>query len=334
MTHDRTRPYALEVLTGAWRAQAVYIVAKLGIADMLIDGPRTVTELASEAQADEDSLHRVLRALASIGIFRITDDHAVELTPRAEPLSSDHPHSVRQFTIAMNEEIYEAFGGLLDNVRSGTPAFLERFRTPIFEYYDAHPETAAIFHQAMNDWSEWDTPGLVEGYDYSPFHTVVDLGGGNGAFLSALLARHPSLNGVLLERPAAIEAARAGLGGPLPRCELVVGDFQRDVPEGADLYAIKHVIDGWPDDGAVRILRNIRDAIANDGRVLVMDCVVDSGNDPSFVKWLDLLVMTTTTGGRMRHEHDYPPIFEKAGLSLNRTIRISDTVTILEGVPV
>jgi hypothetical protein len=331
MTRPRTRPYLMEVMTGAWRAQAVYVAARLGIADMLAKGPRPVHELAREAGAEAGSLYRVLRALASLGIFRLGDDGMVELTGHAEPLRADHPDSVRQFAVMVNEEIYQAFGGLLGNVQTGQTAFQTRFGIPIFEYYDAHPGVAAIFHQAMNDWSNWDTHALVESYDFSRYRTVVDVGGGNGAFLSALLARYAGLSGVLYDRPAAIEAARAGLGGPLPRCELVVGDFQEDVPAGADLYVIKHVIDGWPDEGAAEILGNIRRAMPAGGRVLVLDCVIDEGNKPSFIKWLDLMVMVTTAGGRMRRVPEYPGLFARAGLSLTQVLRISDSVTLLEG---
>ena len=156
------RPYALEVMTGAWPAQAVYVAAKLGIADYLKKGPRTATELAKETGVHADTLYRVLRALASIGIFRIGEDQRVELTPDAEPLASDHPHSVRQFALMVNEEIHEAFGGLLGSVKTGRPAFRERFGMHIFQYYDAHPQVAEIFHEAMNDWSDWDTPAIVE----------------------------------------------------------------------------------------------------------------------------------------------------------------------------
>lgn len=332
MTGERTRPYVLDVMTGSWSGQAVYVAAKIGVADMLANGPRCVSDLAKEAGVNADALHRVLRALAGLGIFRIGENQQVELTPLAEPLATGHPESVRQFAIMVNEEVYDAFGGLLSSVQTGEPSFDKRFGTPIFAYYDAHPEVAATFHSAMNDWSGWDTPDIVEGYDFSRFRKVVDVGGGNGAFLSALLARYSNLSGVLFDRPAAIEAARAEEGGPLPRCELVEGDFtEGGLPEGADLYTIKHVIDGWSDDGAAAILRKIRESMTDDGRVLVLDCVVNEDNNPSFIKLLDLLVLTTTHG-RMRQVSDYPEIFAKAGLHLNQVVRISDSVSILEGV--
>jgi hypothetical protein len=327
---EGNRPFALEVMIGAWRAQAVYVAAKLGIADLLTGGGRPIDNLARELNVDEPTLFRLLRALASIGIFRIDEDSVVESTPLAEPLRTDHPDSVKDFAVMINEEVYQAFGGLLGQVRSGKPAFYERFGMPIFHYYDAHPEVAAVFHRGMNNWSDWDTPAIVEGYDFSRVRRVVDVGGGNGALLSALMGRYPTLSGALFERPTAIEAAAAGEGGPLPRCELIVGDFLHDdIPRGADLYVIKHVIDGWPDDGAAWILRRIRDAMTDDARLLVADCVIEPGNDPSFVKWLDMLVLTTTEG-RMRQVSEYPRVFSEAGLRLERVIRISDTMTLLE----
>ncbi|WP_442916520.1 methyltransferase [Lentzea sp. DG1S-22] len=233
----------------------------------------------------------------------------------------------------VNEEIYEAFGGLLGAVREGRPAWDERFGMTVWDYYDTHPDVAATFHQSMNNWSDWDTPALVETYDFDRFHTVVDVGGGNGAFLSALLARYPQLSGTLLDRPSAIAAARRGEGGPLPRCQLVEADFLvDDLPVGAELYTIKHVVDGWPDDGAAEILDRIRKAMGEHGRVLVLDCVIEPGNEPSFIKWLDLMVMTSTHGGRMRELAEYPGVFAKAGLRLGRTMRISDSLTLIEGL--
>lgn len=334
MSQQSGRPYVLQVMTGAWSAQAVYVAAKLGVADMLAQGPRDVQDLADEAGVDAAPLYRVLRALASLGIFRIREDEKFELTCHAEPLTTDHPFSLRQFAIMVNEEYYEAFGGLLDTVKSSYPSFDRRFGISYWAYLDSHPEVAATFHQAMNDWSNWDTAEIIESYNFDSFRKIVDVGGGNGAFLSELMARYPGLVGILFDRQPAIEAARAGCGGPLPRCDFISGDFLvDDIPGGGDLYIIKHVIDGYPDEEAIMILRNVSRAMAWNGRVLVLDCVVEPGNDPSFIKLLDLMVMTTTRAGRMRQVSDYPNIFSEAGLRLGKVTRISDSVSLLEGIP-
>jgi SAM-dependent methyltransferase len=202
----------------------------------------------------------------------------------------------------------------------------------VFEYYDSHPQAAATFHAAMSNWSKWDTPDIIEAYDFSRFKKVVDLGGGNGAFLSALLNRYSNLSGILLDRPMGVEAARAGLGGPLPRCEIVAGDFLADVPKGADLYTIKHVLDAWQDEDVVKLFSNCRTSMADGGRVVVLESVIEPGNNPSLIKWLDLMMMTVADGGKFRSEPDFPPLFADAGLRLNQVVRISDSVTLLEGV--
>ncbi len=328
----RSRPNIMNVLGGAWYGQAVYVAAKLGIADMLVDGPQTAEDLARNAGVDEVALRRVLRALASMGIFLIREDGKVELTEEAEPLGSNHPNSVRSFAIMVNEEFFEAFGHFMETVKTGRPAFDQRFGMSVFEYYDSHPQAAATFHAAMSNWSKWDTPDIIEAYDFSRFNKVVDLGGGNGAFLSALLNRYSNLSGVLLDRPMGVEAARQGLGGSLPRCEIVAGDFLADVPKGADLYTIKHVLDAWQDEDVIKLFSNCRASMANGGRVVVLESVIEPGNNPSLIKWLDLMMMTVADGGKFRSEPDFPPLFAEAGLRLNQVVRISDSVTLLEAV--
>lgn len=331
MTTERAELQLLQIVNGAWTAQAVYVAAKLGIADLLVDGPRTAAALATETDVDAAALYRVLRALASIGVFRMRADGAFELTPLAEPLRIDAPHSMREFAIMANEELYEAFGGFLYSVRTGKPAFDRHFGTSVFEYYDSHPDAAATFHRGMNDWHRWNTAAIVETFDFSRVRKVVDVGGGNGMFLSALLARHPHLSGVLLDRATGIKAAREGTGGPLPRCELVEGDFMVEVPPGADLYTIKYVLNDWPDKDAIRILKNCREAMAEGGRILVLESLIEPGNDPSFTKWLDLLLMAVTGGGE-RSESDFSRLFAEAGLRLERVLPTTETISIVEGV--
>jgi hypothetical protein len=328
---SKTRPQIMHVLDGAWQGQSVYVAAKLGIADLLAAGARKIDDLAAETGTQAGALGRMLRALASMGIFSIREDGRAELTPLAEPLRSDHPDSVRSFALMVNEELYQSFGGLLDTVRTGEPAFQRHFGVPVFEYFETHPDAAATFHSAMNDWSRWDTPRILEAYDFSRFRTAVDLGGGNGSFLSALLADNPGLSGVLLELPSGIAAASAGLGGPLPRCKLVEGDFLAEVPEGADLYIIKHVLDAWRDEDVLTIFENCRAAMAADSRVVVLESVVEPGNAPSIIKWIDLLMMTVAPGGGFRSEADFSRLLGDAGLRLDLVVQVSETVTLFEG---
>jgi hypothetical protein len=330
MSRLRIRPHVLDVMTGAWSGQAVYVAAKLGIVDRLADGPQSVDSLAHATEVNADALYRVLRALASIGIFRVSEERIVELTPLAKPLGSQHPDSLRNFAIMANEELYEAFADLPYTMRTGSPAFDRRFGMAVDEYFDEHPEAAATFHEAMSEWSRWDIGDILGSYDFSRFDRVVDVGGGTGAFLSALLTSCPNLSGVLLDRDTGIEAARNGLGGPLPRCELVVGDFLTAVPEGADLYVIKHVMDGYPDAEVVQLLRNCRTSMVDGGRVVALESVIEPGNDPSFIKWVDVMIMAVTPA-RFRTAREFAPLFAAAGLRLSQVVKVSDSVSLLEG---
>jgi ubiquinone/menaquinone biosynthesis C-methylase UbiE len=323
----------LQMANGAWVAQAIYVVAKIGIADLLAKGPRSASDLAAETQVNADALYRTLRALAGLSIFREQEGQTFALTPLAEPLRTDHPDSVRAFAIMTNEELYEAFGDFLYTLRTGKPGFDKRFGMPVFAYYDTHPEVAATFHRGMNDWHRWNTVAICESFDFTNVRKVCDVGGGNGLFLSTLLQRYPNLSGILVDRASGIEAARAGQGGPLPRCEVVVANFLEELPAGADLYTIKYVINDWADEDAVRILTSCRKAMAKDGRVLVLESLIEPGNDPAFTKWLDLLMMAVT-GGRERSASDFARLFEKAGLRLNRVLPTRDTISVVEAVAV
>ncbi len=331
MTTQRTRPEILHLASAAWISQAIGVVAQLGVADLLADGPRTIADLAEQTATNPNALYRVLRTLDGAGVFRLRDSQTVELTPAAEPLRTEHPDSVRMFTILMNQELYEAFGDLMYSMHTGTPGFHKRFGMSLFEYLEARPDTAAMFHRGMHEWGRWDADDILDNYPFSRFRRVVDVGGGNGMFLSALLSRHPHLAGVLLDRPTAIQAAREGMGGPLPGCELVAGDFLAEVPEGGDLYVLKHVLVDWPDEQAVTILSNCRAAMAAGARVLVLDSVIESGNGQSLSNRLDLLMMVVT-GGRFRSTAEFSMLLDQAGLRLDRTVPISESITILEAI--
>jgi hypothetical protein len=305
-------------LSGAWVAQAISVVAKLGTADALAAGPRGVDELAAAAGAHAPSLYRVLRALASVGIFAEDDNGRFGLTPLAEPLRSDAPSSLRAFAIMLGEEwSWRPWAHLLHSVTTGHAAFADTYGTEIFEYLGQRPEAGALFDAAMTGRSSQDADAVVAAYDFSAFRTVVDVGGGRGTLLAAILRAHPDARGILFDQPHVIPGARqqldaAGLG---QRCELVAGDFFESVVPGGDAYVLKWIVHDWDDQRALRILGRCRQALPDAGRLLLVETVLPPGNTPSPGKLADLAMMVWT-GGRERTEAEYRALLAAAGFVL------------------
>jgi len=319
-------------ITAYWISQAIYVAAKLGLADELTGGARTVPDLARTTGAHSDHLYRLLRALASKGIFAEREDGRFELTPLAEPLREDAPASRRALAIMMGEEHFRVWGELLYSVRTGETAFDHVYGQALFDFLADHPEKAAIFDRAMGGIHIGETEALLDAAELSDVDTLVDVGGGNGSVLQNALRRYPELQGVLFDLPGVVERAREemerdGLGR---RCELVPGNFFEAVPEGGDLYLLRHIIHDWDDERSRTILANVRAALPETGRVLVAECVLPRGNTESFAKWLDLTMMVLP-GGRERTEAEYRDLFRAAGLELTRVVPTASEIHLIEG---
>lgn len=319
-----------QLIRGYWTTQAIFVVAELRIADMLAAGPKSPAELAQAAGVRGDMLYRVLRALASIGIFAEDATGRFSLTPLAETLSGDSGQ--RAYARLHGQELYQSWGTLLNAVRSGDSAFAGAFGIPAFEYFSNHPERGAVFDKAMTGHHGPEADPMLDAYDFSEFHELVDVGGGNGSLLTAILRRHPVMLGVLFDLPRVVDRASASMGsaGLGNRCRLVGGSFLEFVPAGADAYLLRHVIHDWSDEDAVTMLTNCRTAMEPEGKVLVVEIVVPAGNDPSFAKWMDLMMVTY--GGKERSEKQYREIFSQAGLKLTRVVPTTAGISIVEGV--
>jgi SAM-dependent methyltransferase len=312
-------------------AQALHVVAELGIADLLQDGPRSADDLARATQTDAGALYRVLRFLAGEGVFQEDSAGRFAQTELSGGLRTDAPDSPRDFIRMINQEPYAAWGQLLHSVRTGSTAFEQVFGAPRFAWLASHPEQAALFQRAMIALSQGANTEAAEAYDFAGCKRVVDVGGGHGQLLSAIVTRNPHLSGVLIDLPAGIAAARTGLGGPLPRCDLVAGDFFESVPAGGDIYIMKKVIHDWDDERAAKILDNCRRAMTPGGKVLVAETIVPPGNDPHPIKVMDLN-MLAVTGGLERTRQQYQQLFTRAGLRLERVIPTRSPLSILEAV--
>lgn len=326
-----TRQLLGQMIGGYWMTQAIYVSAELGIADLLNDGPRTAEELAAHTGTNSTALYRVLRALASVGIFSEDRYFRFSLTPLAQHLRSDVPASKRSFAIMMGAEFYQIWGRLLHAVRKGAHVLDETFGMSFFEYMTHNPDRHTIYDDVMTGVHGAETGPMLDAYDFSTFPTVVDIGGGNGSMLSAILKRHPSMRGILFDLPSVVDRTRTVIADSdlSNRLQVMGGDFFEAVPPG-DAYVMRHVIHDWDDDQAAAILRNCRKAMNAGGRVLVVESVIPSGNEPFFGKWLDLMMLVV--GGQERTEEQYRVLFSEAGLKLNRLVPTAHEVSVIEGI--
>ncbi|HKW23485.1 MAG TPA: methyltransferase [Ktedonobacterales bacterium] len=312
-------------------SQALYVAASLGLADLLADGPKSADALAAATGANADALYRVMRALASLGVFAETVERHFTLTPMARLLQQDHPYSIRAQVIYLGYEPYRAWGQLLPSVMSGANAYQQVFGMPHFQYLAQHPEANAAFNRAMSAGSRHAAVAIVGAYDFATVGTVVDIAGGQGVLIAAILRAHPNLRGILFDQPHVVADALPLLeaAGVADRCELASGDFFASVPS-ADTYTMRHILHDWDDERAIAILRSCAEAMAPDGRVLVIESVIEPGNDPSPAKFLDL-VMFVMNGGRERTAEEFRRLFAAAGLRLTRIIPTGGAEALIEG---
>lgn len=316
-----------QILLGRVASQALYVAAKLGIADLLVDGPKRVDDLATAAGADASALYRVLRALASLGIFAEQDNQVFALTPNAELLRSDVPNSLRDVAIFWGEDWnWQVWGKILYSVRTGKSAWAQIHGEQVFDYFAKNQEAARIFDRAMTSFSSVATKAVLEAYDFSEVKTLVDIAGGQGRLLNGVLEAYPAMRGVLFDLPHVIENAQRS-----DQLEFASGDFFVSVPAGGDAYMLKHIIHDWDDERAITILKNIRQAMNPDGRVLVLESVIADGNGQDFGKLLDI-EMLVSPGGKERTAAEYEELFERAGLRLKRIIPTKSPYSVIEAV--
>jgi hypothetical protein len=316
--------------------QALYAAAKLGVADLLRDGPRSTKELAVQLGVNEPALHRVLKVLASRDIFEETLPGIFANSATSNYLRTGVPGSARSMVIFWGTEFYfRSFGEILYSVQTGQPARTKVLGMEVWEYMAQNPEAARIFDDAMTDFSAIVGPAIADAYEFGKWECIMDVGGGIGILLASILKAHQGLRGVLADLPHVLAHAkqRAFLGGGLEgRSSMQPCDFFHEIPSGCRAYVMKSVIHDWDDEHAHVILTNCRRAVPPDGALLLVEWALPEGNLPSNGRFMDL-TMLLLTGGRERMVGEYGQLLASAGFRLNRVVPTSTGLNIIEAVP-
>jgi O-methyltransferase domain len=329
-----------QMSTGHYVSRALHLAAKLGLADLLKDGPRQYGELAQATAMHAPALNRVMRLLASVGVFEEQENGTFALTPLGECLRVGVPGSMRASVMLFGgPRIQDAWKDLEYCVQTGEPAYRRRGVTDPFDDAARDPEETATFDAAMADFTRLAAIAVAAAYDFAPLRTVVDVGGGNGALLIGILSAYPALHGTVIDRPAAVERARQQIAdaGLADRCDAVGGDFFKAVPSGGDAYMLKHVIHDWDDARALTILKTCHRAMVANGRLLLIEGVYPPRIDPSLESRgaaANDVNMLVCTGGRQRSEAEFRALFDAAGFRVTKIVPTPAGVSVIEGLQI
>ncbi len=323
----------MQLVMGHMVASAVYSVTKMGIPDLLSGGAKPISELARASGANEDALYRVLRALASAGVFAESSPRTFALTTAGEYLRRDREGSIRDMALWMGDKFhFQIFPELSHSIKTGETVTEKVFGVSCFDYFAKDKEVSEVFNAAMTMFSKMLAPPVLEAYDFSWLNgkTLVDVGGGHGHLLTSILKDYPQVRGVIfdLEHVLAGTQTRIDSAGVAARCETAAGDFFQSVPEG-DAYIMKHIIHDWSDERARTILKNCHRAGRGAARVILVEAVLAAGNEPHFAKWLDL-EMLMLPGGRERTDEEFGRLFEQTGFRLTRVLQTKSPVCVIE----
>jgi O-methyltransferase domain/Dimerisation domain len=325
--------HVFQLATGYIVSTALHAAVEVGVADRLAGGPLTVREIAEATGTNEDALYRVLRLLASLGVFAEVAPRRFALTPPAEVLRADAPNSIKPVVHFVADPFHlRVYADAMHSVRTGLPAGDKTVGMPVFEYLVKNPRYSEIFNDAMTNMSAVIIPAALEAYNFGDIGLLVDVAGGHGHVLTSILKKYPKMRGILMDLDHVVAGAqpRVTIAGVSDRCEVVAGDFFKAVPPGGDAYIMKHIIHDWDDDRAAAILRNIHAAMGpGRGRVILLESVVPPGNEPSLAKVMDLEMMLLP-GGRERTEAEFRALFDRAGFDLTRIVPTKSPICVIE----
>lgn len=324
----------IQMAVGSWVAAIIYAAAKLGLADLLADGPKTAGELAPLTGTHTPTLYRFMRTLASLGVLTEQEGGRFSLTPLGWALQTGAPGAARSTVLAFCGPAFSrSWEHILYSLETGKTGFEKANGMPVFDHLAQHPEEASHFSDAMVGYHGSEPPTVAEAYDFSDAGTVVDVGGATGNMLAAILSRHAGPRGVLFDRPHVVGDARRLLEsrGVLDRVTIDSGNFFDRVTEGGDVYVLSHIIHDWNEDQCLTILGNCRRAMKPAGRLLIVETVLPPGDTPHQGKLQDM-VMLVIPGGQERTKAEYADLLDKAGFRLNRVVPTTSVVSIVEAV--
>ena len=320
----------MKFIVGKWVSKPIYVAAELGIADMLAEGPKSIQDLAIESKSHAPSLYRMMRALASVGVFSETEDKHFKLTPMAEYLKNG---AMRSMALLFNSDWSDkAWGYFMDSVKTGDTAFEKAHGMTLSDWLEENAHASEIFNEANAIKAGSSHRAIVEAYDFSDINTLTDVGGGLGVLMEEILIANSAMKGIVADIPSVIQKTREMIQarGIEDRCQAVECDFFKKIPSGSDAYLMSNILHDWSDEQCRIILTNCKHAMKNESRLLVVEIIVPAGNEPSVAKLLDL-EMLVMTGGRERTEAEFNYLFESSGFRLSRIIPTKENICIIEG---
>jgi ubiquinone/menaquinone biosynthesis C-methylase UbiE len=326
----------MQMATGFWISQTLYTVAKLGVADFLTEGPRKIRDLAEKVGANEDYLYRVMRTMAGMGVFQELAERAFGLAPLSERLVSTHPNSMHPVILMLGEENYQAWAKLYEATKSGGDPFEMLYGMHAYDYFKENPEAGETFNRAMAVLARNDQSLIADVYDFSGIHRIVDVGGGNGMLLATILKRHPHLSGILFDLPQVMAEAEQFLSQQdvKGRYTLASGDFFEAVVAGGDAYILSHIVHGFSDELSGKILKSIYKVLPAKGKVLLVEEVLQPGQDPAAIKTklMDLNMLVMTPGGRDRTREEFAALLRESGFELTDIFPTASGTCVIEAI--
>jgi len=317
--------------------QSLFAVAELGVADLLVSGPQSTADLANKLRVDESSLYRILRLLASQGVFTETSASTFANTDLSNYLRSNVPGSLRSMgRFRGTDFVYLSFGEILHSIRTGEPGRAKVLGMDGWEYLERNPGTARIFDDAMTDISAIAAPSIANAYNFAKWESLMDVGGGNGVLLATILRAHRSLRGVLADQQHVLKRARERgfLNGALEkRSTMEPCDLFRNIPKGCRAYLMKSVIHDWNDEDARKILTQCRRSVPKNGALLLVEFNVPEDNSPSRAKFVDVTMMVLT-GGRERTIPEFSSLLSASGFRLNDVVKTTSDFNVIEALPI